>query len=257
MRRGSILTAIRVFLAIVFISYGVVKLFGGQFYYGDWTIDKKTVGGPFLVWAFYGYSPVYARFIALAELVPGIMLLIPRLATVGAAALFAVSLNVTVMDFAFDFPDVKYAALVYTALLGVLLWADRERLRLLVAPQGRAGGAGFRWTIGRSVAAGGVGAFVTFAANLILTALAPGPEAAAAAVVKRHVEPGEQVELVRSRYTGLFGINRTATIEFAVKKADGGSRREVFMHARKTNGFTPWRVVDDSSGNGLKKSPSP
>jgi len=84
------------------------------------------------VWAFYGYSPFYGRFTGLFELVPAILLLIPRTATIGAAALFAVALNVTAMDFGYDYPAVKYFALVYTILLGVLLWVDREKLSLLL-----------------------------------------------------------------------------------------------------------------------------
>jgi len=51
---------------------------------------------------------------------------------IGAAALFAVALNVTAMDFGYDYPAVKYFALVYTILLGVLLWVDREKLSLLL-----------------------------------------------------------------------------------------------------------------------------
>lgn len=90
MRYPRTALAVRIFLAIVFVTYGGIKLLGGQFYYGDWSATKATVGGPFLVWLFYGYSPVYARFIGLAEFIPALMLLIPRTATIGAMALFAV-----------------------------------------------------------------------------------------------------------------------------------------------------------------------
>jgi uncharacterized membrane protein YphA (DoxX/SURF4 family) len=120
-RWGATLAVIRVFLGITFATYGLVKVLGGQHNYDDWVIDKKTVDGTSLVWAFYGYSPFYGRFTGLFELVPAILLLIPRTATIGAAALFAVALNVTAMDFGFDYPAVKYFALVYTILLGVLL----------------------------------------------------------------------------------------------------------------------------------------
>jgi uncharacterized membrane protein YphA (DoxX/SURF4 family) len=123
--------AIRIFLSIVFLVYGGVKLLGGQFYYGDWTLSKATADGPGLVWAFYGYSPFYGRIVGLFELVPALLLLHRRTATVGAAALFAVSLNITLMDFAYDYPAVKYFSLGYTALLALLLFYDRKRLMLL------------------------------------------------------------------------------------------------------------------------------
>ncbi|GAA5145755.1 hypothetical protein GCM10023321_04120 [Pseudonocardia eucalypti] len=128
--RGLIGT--RIFLAAVFVMYGSIKLFGGQYYYGDWAMTKQTASGTGMVWAFFGYSPVYGRFTGLFELVPALMLLHPRTATLGAAALFAVRLNITVMDFAFDFPMVKYFVLGYTLLALVLVWHDRNRLRLML-----------------------------------------------------------------------------------------------------------------------------
>src|SRR4051812_16240147 len=103
-RFAGILTVIRVFLAVTFATYGLVKVLGGQYNYGDWVIDKKTVDGTSLVWAFYGYSPFYGRFTGLFELLPALMLLSKRTATIGAAALFAVALNVTAMDFGFHYP---------------------------------------------------------------------------------------------------------------------------------------------------------
>lgn len=126
--KTRILDTIRYGLSAVFATYGGVKLLGGQFDYGDWSMDKQSADGTSLVWAFYGYSPVYGRVTGLFEFVPAVLLLSRRTSTLGAAALFAVSLNITLMDFAFGFPSVKYFALGYTALLGVLLFEDRQRL---------------------------------------------------------------------------------------------------------------------------------
>ena len=44
-RWAATLQVIRVFLAITFATYGLVKVLGGQYNYGDWVIDKKTVDG--------------------------------------------------------------------------------------------------------------------------------------------------------------------------------------------------------------------
>ncbi len=248
MRRSGVLAAICFFLAVVFIVYGLTKLLGGQFYYGDWTVDKKTVDGPFLVWAFYGYSPVYARFIGLAELIPAILLLIPRTATVGALALFLVALNVTVLDFAFGFPSVKYASLVYTVLLGVLLWSDRTKLRRLVeraapipATDGPAPSAAFR-RAGIALAV----LFVLFAANIFATSLDGGPEVRAQRFVETDVAPGAQIRLLRSQYLGAFGIGRSAAIDFVVTRPTRTDTVEV--QARKWTGFTPWRIEGASRG---------
>lgn len=129
---SRVLVGIRIFLAAVFVMYGSIKLLGGQYYYGDWTMTKQSADGAGMVWAFYGYSQVYGRFTGLFEFVPALMLLHPRTATLGASALFAVGLNITVMDFAFNFPVVKYFILGYTLLALVLVLHDRDRLRLML-----------------------------------------------------------------------------------------------------------------------------
>lgn len=125
---SRLILGVRLLLAAIFVCYGVLKLLGGQYYYGDWVMDKDTVDGTSLVWAFYGYSPFYGRITGLFELLPALLLLSRRTATLGALALFAVSLNITLMDFAFDYPMVKYFALTYTLLCAFLLYCDRRRL---------------------------------------------------------------------------------------------------------------------------------
>lgn len=123
-----LVTAVRVLMFAVFAGYGSIKLLGGQYDYGDWVISNRTADGTSVVWAFYGYSPVYGRFTGLYELLPALMLLSRRTATLGAMALFAVSLNITVMDFAYGYPMVKYFALAYTLLCLFLVVQDRDRL---------------------------------------------------------------------------------------------------------------------------------
>lgn len=121
---------IRLLMAVIFGLYGCIKLFGGQFYYGDWdNLSKSTVDGTSLVWLFYGYSPFYGRITGLFELIPAVMLLFRRTTFVGAGALFVVGLNITLLDFAFDYPSVKYLAALYTVLCGVLVLHDRGKAR--------------------------------------------------------------------------------------------------------------------------------
>lgn len=120
--------AARVVLFAVFVSYGTLKLSGGQYDYGDWVISHDEPDGTSVVWAFYGYSPAYGRFTGLYELLPALLLLSRRTVTLGALGLFAVSLNITVMDFAYGYPMVKYFCLAYTLLCVFLIFQDRERL---------------------------------------------------------------------------------------------------------------------------------
>lgn len=123
---------IRFFLAITFLFYGLVKVAGGQFKYDDFVLDSQTTDGPTMVWCFYGYSPVYGRLIGLAEMLPALLLLIPRTRTLGALLLLPIAANIAVMDFCFRFPEVKYFALLLTALDLCLLAADWRKLTLLL-----------------------------------------------------------------------------------------------------------------------------
>ena len=253
-RWAATLHVIRVCLAITFATYGLVKVLGGQYNYGDWVIDKKTVDGTSLVWAFYGYSPMYGRFTGLFELVPAILLLIPRTATIGAAALFAVALNVTAMDFGFHYPAVKYFALGYTVLLAVLLWADREKLSLLLLSREQArviaaspprlpteASQPLFSPVVRRVLLAAAGVFAIGAANVAALSISKGPEPVARRAIEAQVRPNERLELLRSRQTGLIGVDWTATVDYAVIGAQ--STDTITVHARKITALLPWRVT--------------
>lgn len=243
------LVLIRRFLGAVFIAYGMVKLFGGQFVYDDWTITRSTASGPFLVWAFYGYSPWYAKFIALCELIPGILLLFPRTAFVGAAALFPVALNITVMDFAYGFPGVKYLVAIYTALLALLLWVEREKIWMMFVPHRRVRAAlaatasvaaepaapprpaAVRWIVGALSTL-----FLLWVANMVVEGSTDGPEPRALAAVNG--DTGTLI-LKRSRLTGQTGIGRSAVVWLRTP-ADTSVAARVFL--TRPTGFVPWRV---------------
>ncbi|MDQ6829459.1 MAG: DoxX family membrane protein [Gemmatimonadota bacterium] len=252
---ARLMIAIRIFLAFVFIAYGAAKLFGGQFYYGDWSATRSTIGGPSFVWYFYGYSPFYGRVIGLFELVPAIMLLIPRTAAAGAAALFAVSLNVAIMDFAFNFPGVKYAAAFYTFLCVVLIAYDSRKLGLLLLSQGEAAAAfdaAMRYRSAPRERAPAIGrrALIVGAVILIpvLIALADvvivsrdlGPRAESlAALVERGMKASD-LKMTRLRMTGSYGT-RTALADYQLIGSDPS---KIFrVESTRPHGFTGWRVI--------------
>src|SRR5215469_2473027 len=95
---------IHIFLGITFLFYGLVKVAGGQFKYDGFVLDSQTTDGPSLVWCFYGYSPLYGRLIGLAEIIPALLLFLPRTRTIGALLLLPIAANITAMDFCFHFP---------------------------------------------------------------------------------------------------------------------------------------------------------
>jgi uncharacterized membrane protein YphA (DoxX/SURF4 family) len=249
-RWSTLLTVVRVGLGLIFAMYGLLKVLGGQYNYGDWVIDKKTTDGTSLVWAFFGYSQFYGRLTGLFELIPAILLLIPRTATLGALALFAVSLNITAMDFAYHYPSVKYMALLYTSLLGLLLWADRHKLMLLLEDNERARAALATISASRErtrmnprtrkVLLSAVAIVVVIAANVIAASLSRFPTAEAAQAVAATSQPNANIELLRTRAQGLFGVNWTSTLDFRV--AEGATVDTVRVLARKVTGFLPWQV---------------
>lgn len=251
MRADSLaLVLVRRFLGVVFIAYGLVKLFGGQFVYDDWTITRSTADGPFLVWAFYGFSPQYARFIALCELVPALLLLFPRTAFVGAAALLPVALNITVMDFAYGFPAVKYLAAIYTALLLLLVWVEREKVWMLFRPLPRVQAA-FAATRtlqlpeppappsrrAQRIIAVASTLFMLWVANLVVESSTDGPEPRAIRIASEGL-PAPLV-LERSRLQGQSGIGRVATVDLR-DAADRSATTRVYL--TRLVGFVPWRV---------------
>lgn len=124
--------AVRIFLALVFIGYGALKIAGGQFYHGDFVLDSRTNYPTTLVWAFFGYSYLYSTFIGLGEVVAGALLLHPRTATLGAVMYFPIALNVTMIDLSYGFPLPATALIItLTLLCAGLLWHDRRKLLMI------------------------------------------------------------------------------------------------------------------------------
>jgi hypothetical protein len=126
-------------IALVMLIYGGAKLglLGRPQFLYDWTEVTFRRDAPYpymMIWHFFGYSRVYGTFIALCEIIPALLLLFPRTATLGAVGVFAVMLQVTVLDWSFGLP--WGATLLATALtLGsaVLLFHDRRKLAALVS----------------------------------------------------------------------------------------------------------------------------
>ena len=125
----------RVFVAGVFLFYGLLKLAGEQFVPGEFRFDSRSDSMVTLVWHFYGYSPVYHRFIGLAEVVPAGLLLWPRTAALGALLALPVAVNIAVMDWCFGFPaSAAGLATEVAAVSAALVWADRSRVLALCGP---------------------------------------------------------------------------------------------------------------------------
>jgi hypothetical protein len=265
---------IRIFLGITFLFYGLVKVAGGQFKYDGFVLDSQTTDGPSLVWCFYGYSPLYGRLIGLAEIIPALLLFLPRTRTLGALLLLPIAANITVMDFCFHFPDVKYFALLLTALDLCLLMADRRKLalllRLALANDQRLGtvDAALR-TRGTEVPAVGNGRrsarsrrsslvqqgllvifgviLSLFLSNLLVAALTNPVEAATDYCVSRGWDR-EDLSVLRWNLTsGWSGFGRKGVVEFEVK--DAFLPRRIQLAVEQPYAFADWQIHEDEQAS--------
>ncbi|HYW32507.1 MAG TPA: hypothetical protein VE869_13445 [Gemmatimonas sp.] len=102
-----LLSAIRYFLAMALMFYGLAKVFMSQMPPPDGFRLTQTFGdlSPMgLLWAFTGASRTYEVFGGLAELVPGALLVFRRSSLLGALLAVPVLVNVVLLNFSYDVP---------------------------------------------------------------------------------------------------------------------------------------------------------
>jgi hypothetical protein len=117
-------------LALEMFSYGMDKLIPVQF--GSLTLARlsQRVGelSPMdLLWTFMAASKPYTMFAGLAEVLAGILLLVPQLRTLGALVTIGSMSQVFALDMSYDVP-VKLGSLHYLLMAVFLLAPDMRRL---------------------------------------------------------------------------------------------------------------------------------
>ena len=118
----------RVLLAVGFIPTGAVKLLGRRFT----NMSPASDIGNFFE-TLYRSGP-YWRFLGLAQVVAGLLVLSRATATLGALAFFAIMLNVFCITISYDFRGTPVVTgLMLLATVYLLLW-DYDRLRGLLGP---------------------------------------------------------------------------------------------------------------------------
>lgn len=125
-----LLVAVRYYVAMVALIYGITKLFGQQMIFPTLSA-LATPLGDFLPmrfsWFFIGYSTPYQFFSGLVEVVAGLLLLFRRTSTLGAFVAASVFLNVMIMNLCYDIP-VKLFSIHLFGLSNFLLIGDAKRL---------------------------------------------------------------------------------------------------------------------------------
>lgn len=122
--------ATRILLAIGFIPPGLTKLLGRPFT----LMGTETAIGAFFD-AFF-QSGVYYGFVGAAQVLAGLLLLLPRTATLGAVLYLPIIANISVITWSMGFRGTwLVTALMVLANLWLLTW-DYDRLRPLLFPDG-------------------------------------------------------------------------------------------------------------------------
>jgi hypothetical protein len=134
-RRSQVLfrvvLATRYLFAMAFIPTGFVKFLGMRFT----TISPETPIGAFFE-AMY-QTGEYWQFLGATQILAGLLLVVPRLATLGAVIFFPIVLNIMVITWALQFQGTVYlTTLMVFAAASLLAW-DWHRLRsILVSTPG-------------------------------------------------------------------------------------------------------------------------
>ena len=106
---------VRYSLAASLFTYGFAKIFAGQMapvwmFMSRWVEPFGNMSPAGLLWAFIGYSTPYQIFGGIAEVVPAMLLLFRRTATLGALLAVGVLANVVMLNFSYQI-DVKVFSL--------------------------------------------------------------------------------------------------------------------------------------------------
>jgi hypothetical protein len=130
-----VVVATRCLFAMAFVPTGLVKALGERFT----QIDPASPIGAFFEAMFQ--TGGYWRFLGLAQVAAGVLMLVPRTATFAAVAFFPVALNIFVITVALDFRGTPF--ITGPMLIGataLLAW-DWHRLRGIVTLAPPASGA--------------------------------------------------------------------------------------------------------------------
>lgn len=121
--------AIRFYIALMLINYGMVKIIKLQFPYPDFYRLTKTYGdsSPMgLAWTFLGFSKGYNIFMGVAE-IAAVLLLFRRTMTAGAIITLMTTTSVMAINYFYDVP-VKIVSTMLAAMTLFLLLNDAETL---------------------------------------------------------------------------------------------------------------------------------
>lgn len=121
--------AVRFYVGLMLIQYGIAKFWGGQFpapdvvRLGQSYGDSSPMG---LAWTFFGFSDGYKWFMGIAEIL-GVLLLFRRTMTAGAFIALGTTANIMAVNYFFDVP-VKIVSTALVVMCVFLLFINFRQL---------------------------------------------------------------------------------------------------------------------------------
>jgi hypothetical protein len=134
-----IYTLARYVTSFFLLLYGFAKLNGSQFTILASELDRPMgqVSGFWLTWYYFGYSPIYGNFIALAQVLAGILLMFRKTTLLGSCIAFPVVTNIIMVDvfYAIDIGALLVALLMEGALITIFIMHRKELIDLFWSGQ--------------------------------------------------------------------------------------------------------------------------
>jgi hypothetical protein len=116
------------------LLYGFAKVNGSQFTILASELDRPMgqVSGFWLTWYYFGYSPIYGNFIALAQILAGILLMFRKTTLLGSCIAFPVVTNIIMVDvfYAIDIGALLVALLMEFSLITIFVMHRKELVDL-------------------------------------------------------------------------------------------------------------------------------
>ncbi|MDQ2921936.1 MAG: hypothetical protein M3R52_10050 [Acidobacteriota bacterium] len=123
------------------LVYGFAKLNGSQFTILASELDKPMghVSGFWLTWYYFGYSPIYGNFIALVQILGGILLMFRKTTLLGSCILLPLVTNIILIDifYSIDLGALVVALIIAAALIIILSSHRAELLETFWSKQNR------------------------------------------------------------------------------------------------------------------------
>jgi hypothetical protein len=134
-----IYTTLRFVAAFLILIYGFAKLNGSQFTILASELDKPMgqVSGFWLTWYYFGYSPIYGNFIALVQVLGGILLMFRKTTLLASCILLPLIINIILIDifYAIDLGALLVALIIATILITILSFHRGELLEVFWTKQ--------------------------------------------------------------------------------------------------------------------------